>query len=164
MKNDLVLAVVGASVLLSPFGCGRVNQDGPPTLLLGDTVCDECGMIVSDERFATATTTQGVRGPEPRMFDDFNCQKNFERANPGLAILERWSHDYMTMEWGPTEDMCFLRSRGLRTPMGSGAAAFLDQADAEGALLVLVKDQGAGSPADSVGQVIGFADYWGGEN
>ncbi|MFT5424786.1 MAG: copper chaperone NosL [Phycisphaerales bacterium] len=134
MKQGLIQSVLVVSALLWVPGCGGTAADGPPKLLLGDAVCDECGMIVSDERFATATVVEGPRGPEPRMFDDFNCQINYERAHAADVIVARWSHDYGTASWMPTEGAFFLRSPGLRAPMGSGVAAFATESDAQAAL------------------------------
>ena len=112
-------------------GCGRGSSDGPPQMRLGDTVCDQCNMIISDVRWATATMVKGTRGTEPRLFDDFNCQVGYEVAHPELAVVSRWSHSYTTGEWIGTERAGFLMSPKLRTPMGSFVAAFGSVPEAE---------------------------------
>lgn len=114
-------------------GCGDQPADGPPAVRLGDSICDQCNMIISDARWATATVIQGDRGPEPRLFDDFNCQVNFEFEHSDANILARWSHDHTGGEWLRTEDATFLISPNLRTPMGSNAAAFGSTSEAEAA-------------------------------
>jgi copper chaperone NosL len=119
------------AMLLGWHGCARSATDGPPDIRLGETVCDDCGMIVSDDRFATATIIEGDRGPEARVFDDFSCQVNYESAHPDLTIVARWSHDYETHQWLSTETAAFLRSPPLRTPMASQAAAFKTRQGAE---------------------------------
>lgn len=152
---------VFAALLASIAGCDRQVSDGPPVIRLGDSVCDQCDMIISDDRWATATIIEGPRGPEPRLFDDFNCQVNHQVEHPELAILARWSHDHATSEWLPTEQAWFLISPGLRTPMGSKAAAFSSPTVAETAKAELDGEVmafeiawerlgfvGAGSPAD----------------
>jgi len=133
VRANSVLIVFSALALpaLVVSGCGRESADSPPRVVLDDSVCVECGMIISDERFATATVVVGDRGPEPRLFDDFNCQINYEIAHAGDAVSARWSHDYLSGEWVRTEGASFLRSAGLRTPMGSGVAAFAGREDAE---------------------------------
>lgn len=90
-------------------------------------------MIISDERWATATIVDGPRGPLPLLFDDFNCQVRYEFKNQDLTVLSRWSHSYATKQWLRTEDMFFLVSNDLRTPMGSSAAAFGSEQEAKSA-------------------------------
>lgn len=109
-------------VLLS--GCNRALDDGPPSFILGDSACIECGMIVSDERFATSTIIMGDRGREALMFDDFNCQINFEGKLPELEIVTRWSHDYLSSEWFETAQGWFVESPEIHTPMASSMAFF----------------------------------------
>jgi copper chaperone NosL len=126
--------------LVAMAGCSGEAPDGPPALRLGDTVCDECNMIISDERFATATIVEGPRGPEPRLFDDFNCQVGYELANADLEIVARWSHDHGSAEWMRTESATFVMSPNLRTPMASRSAAFASREDAERARAELTGD------------------------
>lgn len=128
MSSNALRVVLLTSVLAA---CERPSADAPPAMRLGDAVCDECNMIISDERWATATMVQGPRGPEPRLFDDFNCQAKHEQKHADLEILARWSHDYASNAWLHTEDAFFVISPHLRTPMGSQAAAFASLADAE---------------------------------
>ena len=124
--------VAGLLVLLTSLAaCERADTDGPPTVYLGDSVCAQCNMIISDERWATSTVFAGPRGPDPRLFDDFNCQVTYEAEYPELDVVERWSHSHATREWIRTEEASFLMSPGLRTPMGSKAAAFATATEAE---------------------------------
>ncbi len=147
MKESLfVLGCFGALMLIS--GCDQQTADGPPAIRLGDSVCDQCNMIISDERWATATIIEGQRGPEPRLFDDFNCQVNHENEHPEFTILARWSHDHATLEWLHTEDSHFLLSPSLRAPMGSNIAAFSSQSAAETA------------NAEQAGEVLTFESAW----
>lgn len=112
-----------AAIAILPTGCGEQAPDGPPTVRLGDTLCDECNMIISDERFVTSTIVDGPRGPEPRLFDDYICQANYESTHPDLRVLTRWSHDYTNAEWIDTDKAFFLISDELHAPMASHAAA-----------------------------------------
>ena len=130
IRSSLALAcVVVVALVLS--GCGSEANNGPPTVRYGDSICVECGMILSDERFATATIIEGDRGDEPLLFDDFNCQMIFESKHSDLIIVDRWSHDYGTIEWIHTADAWFVRSDQLQTPMASHIAAFDGQVEAE---------------------------------
>ncbi len=146
MRSLGLLLVV---VSLAPLGgCGEQPADAPPKVLLGDSVCDYCNMILSDDRWATATIVQGPRGPEARLFDDFNCQVNYETDHPDLVILDRWSHDYTTHEWLKTSEAFFLLAPELRSPMGSNVAAFATKAGAEAAR------------AEMQGEVVPFDEAW----
>ncbi len=127
----LALSLLTLLPFLMLAGCGDEVAGGPPTVRLGEDVCDLCDMIISDERFATATIIEGERGPEPILFDDFNCQINYEREHPDLVVLERWVHDHATLAWLPADAATYLRSDTLHTPMASGIAAFTDRAGAE---------------------------------
>lgn len=130
MRTALAIPMVAATLVA---GCGDRSADGPPEVRLGDSICDECGMIISDERFTTATIVEGPRGPEPRLFDDFNCQAAYELAHDDLAFIARWSHTHDDLQWLRTESASFLMSPALRTPMASCTAAFATRADAEAA-------------------------------
>jgi nitrous oxide reductase accessory protein NosL len=130
MRNAPAALALLLSCALLP-GCREDDPLGPPPIRLGDSICDECGMILSSRPYATATIVRGPRGPEPRLFDDFNCQVHYERAHADEEILARWSHDYTGSEWIRTEQAHFVHSPALRTPMASQVAAFLKKADAE---------------------------------
>lgn len=146
MKYAMLLAC--AFVLGTVAGCGRQSADEPPSVRIGDTLCDQCNMIISDERWATATIVNGPRGPEPRLFDDFNCQVNYEVEHEDEAIVTRWSRSHSSGEWLKTKDAVFLMAPLIRSPMGSHAAAFATAADAEAASI------------QTPGDILSFADAW----
>lgn len=139
------LALAGAVTFLQ--ACGDTAQEGPPDVDFGNSVCVECGMIVSDARFAAATFVQGPRGRTPLLFDDYNCQANFELANSGVLILDRWCHDYVSALWIPADTAFFVHSGRIRSPMASSLAAFEDHAAANAAAVELT------------GQILCFEDY-----
>lgn len=128
--NRFALPLLSVSVVLLA-GCGETDPDAPPEILLGDSVCIECGMIVSDERFGTATIIEGDRGSQVLVFDDFNCQRNYERSHPELGVITRWSRDYQSLAWFHTENGYLVQSAAIRTPMASNVAAFVTREDAE---------------------------------
>ena len=113
-------------VLLAVFliGCGR--PDGrlePPEIRYGRDVCAQCGMIVSDPRFAAAAATaDGTMS----IFDDIGDLLAYRKANqPDWAAI--WVHDYDTQEWLRAEDAWYLLSPGIHSPMGWGIAAFASE-------------------------------------
>jgi copper chaperone NosL len=139
------LALAGAVTLLQ--ACGEAAKEGPPEVDFGNSVCVECGMILSDARFAAATFVQGPRGRTPLLFDDYNCQANYELANPGVVVLDRWCHDYASAAWIPSDAAFFVHSGRIRSPMASSLAAFEDRAAADAAAV------------EFAGQILPFEDY-----
>jgi len=148
MKRIPPAAILLASTLAALAACGRSSDSGPPSVRLGDSVCAQCNMIISDQRWATATIVSGPRGPEPRLFDDFNCQVNYENDHPDLDVVARWSHGHATRQWIRTGDARFLLSPNLRTPMASRVAAFVSPDNADAA------------QAQLTGEVMGFEQAW----
>ena len=146
--NTRVRSLALSAALALVAGCDHQPSDGPPALRLGDSLCAQCNMIISDERFATATIIEGPRGPEPRLFDDFNCQVNHEVEHPGQRVLQRWSHDHAHAQWLRTADAHFIIAKNLRTPMASHAAAFATREKAERAA------------ADLDGEAMDFKTAW----
>lgn len=147
-KYASTVAIAVAVGLGLGLGCGSEPANEPPEVRYGEAVCDQCGMILSDERFATATIVEGERGPEPRLFDDFNCQINHEKDETEAVVITRWVHDHDTRAWLPAASAHYARSSKIRTPMASGIAAFADRNDA-----VRVARE-----AD--GEVLAFGDLW----
>jgi len=102
-----------------------------------ESVCIDCGMIISDERYASATIVEGERGSEALLFDDVGDQVRYEYMHPNLVIVARWVHDQNTREWIDAEEAFFIRSKSLHTPMASGIASFKSKPDADAALQAL---------------------------
>jgi len=131
MTHSTPLLLIGLSTLFTLVGCRGDDASGPPAVRYGDSICVECGMIISDERFATATIVQGDRGNEPLLFDDFNCQMIFEAKHTDLIVTDRWSHDHSSSEWLHMADAWYVKSDKLHTPMASHIAAFSTREAAE---------------------------------
>lgn len=123
-----------ASIGAALGGCGGQDSSGPPEIQYGVSVCADCNMIISDERFASAAIVRGERGAEALLFDDIGDQIRYERERPELEIIARWTHDYATRAWIRAEDATFVHSPDLPTPMASGLAAF-EERDAANRLL-----------------------------
>lgn len=121
---------------LAVVSCGRDAGVGPPVLRAGRDECAACGMSIYDVRCAAARIVE-VRGRrDAQLFDDIGCLLDAERT-PGTEprVVERYVRDYAGAEWVRASDAVFLATdgSGLRTPMGSGIAAFADRAGAEAA-------------------------------
>lgn len=124
------LGMLVAAGMLS--GCSEVDANLPPAITYGVSVCADCGMIISDERYATALVVEDERGrPEALLFDDAGDQIIYEREVSTGAVLGRWVHDQKTHAWLRAESAWYVRADALPTPMASGIAAFTHQSDAE---------------------------------
>jgi copper chaperone NosL len=117
-------------------GCGDRDPIRPPTVFFGESVCDVCHMIVSDERFAAGIVVQEGGGGAGRyrhaVFDDIGCVFDFEEANPQAEIAAYYVRDYETKEWLKADEAVFVHSRSLHTPMAFGLAAVSTQERADG--------------------------------
>ncbi|MCA9280860.1 MAG: nitrous oxide reductase accessory protein NosL [Phycisphaeraceae bacterium] len=125
--------LVLSPMMLAP-SCARPDPLGAPKIALDQTSCAECGMIVSDERYACASIVRiDDRSTEPRVFDDVNCLVLHEvtGSNPP-EVLARWVHDKDSRQWLAAESAHFVWAKELNTPMMSHIAAFAsgDSADA----------------------------------
>jgi copper chaperone NosL len=101
--------------------------DKPPQIIYGQDVCDECGMIINEQRFAASYVT--VTG-EVRRFDDIGGMLVHD-LEKGEEVHIYWVHDFNTEEWVDADQAVFVVNRGLGTPMGWGIAAFEDMNSAE---------------------------------
>jgi copper chaperone NosL len=111
------------------LGCGREATLEPPTVHYGQAVCDVCGMIVSDERFAAAEVVIRDGRAQTRYFDDTG--EVFDLEAPAGAEHAWYVHDMRTLEWLDAREAVYLRSEQLHTPMGLHIAAFGTAAGAE---------------------------------
>lgn len=122
-----VIIVLAAWVV----SCDRTGGTGPPEIRLGESTCAECGMIISEERYAAAILVRGDRGPEPYLYDDFGDLLAHEEAHPEFVVLGRYVKARETKEWLEVSEAVFILAEDLRTPMASGIAAFADRTAAE---------------------------------
>lgn len=99
-----------------------------PDIAYGRDVCDQCGMIISEERFAAGLQlTDG----KYLKFDDAGEMIKYYQRYPDIDLLAWWVHDYDSLGWIRGEDAFFVKSTSLQTPMGTGVLAFETQERAE---------------------------------
>ncbi len=118
------------------FACGSsiIDLDAVPEIRVGEDICDECGMIISEEVYSSAyRLTDG----EQKVFDDIGDMAVHYRLHDD-DVAAFWVHDFNSVEWIRAEDAFFVASNDLVTPMGHGIAAFTDHASAQ----VLASDIG----------------------
>lgn len=123
LQRTVISATLVATLLAA--ACGTRDDTAPPKIALDESSCSECGMVISDERFASATIVRLADGrTEPRIFDDINCLVLHETTGPALDIAARWVHDHNSRDWIPAEQAHFVISSEFSTPMMSHVAAF----------------------------------------
>jgi disulfide bond formation protein DsbB len=147
MNRGTVFTVIVSTLLLA--GCAKETPIAPPTVRYGVDACSECGMIISDERYAAALIAdESGSGRHVYMYDDIGCLLDHERQLAGRTIRARYVHDVTSKQWVESEQAYFARSPKVQTPMASGIIAASFKADVE---------QQAGAPA------VRFADLGGAE-
>ncbi len=113
-----VFFAVGLMLLLG--ACSQTaDTTQPPEIAYGQDVCDNCNMLISEEKFAAAYWTADGRA---RRFDDMGEMLSYMQSNPE-EIASAWVHDVNSAEWLPAEDAYFVMNSGLMTPMGTGIVA-----------------------------------------
>lgn len=129
-RAALALSLTAAALA----GCARPPLTGPPNLRVGRDECVECGMLVAEDRFSSASIVEREGERSYVFFDDIGCMLDYEYEHQGgVRVVERYVHDHDTRAWVPgLEAVYVLADRdSLRTPMGSGIAAFADRSAAE---------------------------------
>lgn len=117
--------------LLLPFflvSCGgSVDTSQPPEIVYGEDICAECGMIISEPRFAAAFYTADGNA---KAFDDIGGMC-IHLAKHEEQVVSYWVHDYDTEKWIAAEEASYVMSADIYTPMAFGVVAFTDNARAD---------------------------------
>jgi copper chaperone NosL len=115
-------------ILLGLIACNGNSNTAPipPALHYGEDVCEFCGMIISEERFAAAYVTSDGHG---HTFDDIG---DMVKAHLKMQedVTAFFVHDHERRAWIRAETAYFVLSQELPTPMLSGLAAFDSMAKA----------------------------------
>jgi len=132
-RAGLMAAATAGLLMASAVGaCGRPTDPlAPPAIAYGEDVCAECGMIVSEARFAAAIVVEAEPGvTEARVFDDIGEMLRHQARQPGLVVRRWYVHDYVSLDWLDATTATFVRAGGIETPMAFGVVAFRDPARA----------------------------------
>jgi copper chaperone NosL len=138
--------LLSAAALLAVPACTPDERSGPPAIRYGLEECAECGMIISDERFAAAILVADDAGGHYLLFDDTGDLLEYERTHPGLPVRERFVHDAGTKAWVDARSAWYVLAESVQTPMGTGILAYADHAPA------------AQAAARHAGRLMRFAD------
>lgn len=112
-------------ILFSFSACAR-SGGGMPEIRYGRDACARCGMIVTEERFASAYVDSAG---ETVAFDDLGELLAAVAKDPALTSAA-YVHDASDGRWLRASDAVFVKLPGLATPMGSGYAAFASEEQA----------------------------------
>lgn len=109
--------------------CSQSNSEPqPPDMAYGRDLCEACGMIISEAKFAAATVT--IDG-KPHKFDDAGEMFTFHTKHTELQVRAWFVHDYNSQKWIPAPTAFYVMSKEIQSPMGAGIAAFADKSTAE---------------------------------
>lgn len=120
MRN-LILAVA-----LLVAACGSATES-PPDIEYGRDVCEDCGMIIEEPRFASAYR---LADGGDRLFDEIVDMVLYADGAGELDAAVAWVHDYETEEWIAAPDALYV-SGPIPTPMGGGIVAVATRDGAE---------------------------------
>ena len=121
----MVRFTIFLAAMTAVSACHRASP-GPPEIVVDQTVCSRCGMLISEPLYAAAYKTEGQA---PRVFDDIGCLRAAARGEN--APILTWFHDGEDRAWIPGAGTVFVTSTGFHTPMGGGIIAFRDAAAAQ---------------------------------
>lgn len=117
--------------ILAACGDGLATPE-PAKIRFGETICAECGMIISQPKYAGSFAYSESEGRFKSLpFDDIGDMIEHMRKHPELIPVGVWVHDYNSEEWIDAETAYFVESSSIRSPMGHGIAAFADEAAAK---------------------------------
>jgi copper chaperone NosL len=125
-QGIIALAVSAAMLLVA---CSQQPAEPqPPEIIYGEDVCDLCGMIISEPRYAAASlTTSG----QAHKFDDIGDMFAYHQAHAEEQVSAWFVHDYRNEAWIRGETAFYVTAAQIDSPMGHGVAAFADRAEAE---------------------------------
>ena len=125
--NPLQRLMIVLLLLLTACGATASAESSPPKIHYGEDVCEFCGMIISEERFAAAFVTGDGHG---HIYDDIG-----DMVEAHLQLQEDvtafFVHDHEHESWVRAEEAYFVHSEDLPTPMLSGLAAFTTEESAQ---------------------------------
>lgn len=124
-KHNYVKGIV-IFILASLFACAN---EGPQPINYGKDQCVYCKMTISDARFGSQLRTTKGR---TYNFDDLSCMVAFAKDETMFQgeIDKLYVPDYsQDQKLYPVEEMFFLKSEGLKSPMRGDIAAFKNEAD-----------------------------------
>jgi copper chaperone NosL len=131
----LCTSCLATAAVVAACSPGANGEPRPPDIAYGQDVCDGCGMIISEPRFACATVLQDGRALK---FDDIGDLLMHHMDHPDLQVAAAFVHDYHSEKWVRGEQAFYVMDRSIDTPMGHGIAAFAQEPQAK----IFAEDRG----------------------
>ena len=133
--NGMVSTFICIVCIMVTAACGgpTITPELPPEIAYGEDVCDQCNMIISDERYAAGLVVEVEPGRyEHRIFDDIGDLLVYEQEHVDeLTVAAYYVHDYGSKEWIDGRSAFYISSDELLTPMGFGLAAAAQEPEAQ---------------------------------
>lgn len=104
----------------------NLSFEDPPHIYYGEDVCDQCSMIINEERFASSYVT---KDGTIRRFDDIGGMVIYDQEH-SEEVVAYWVHDFETEEWIDAKKAIYVISKETTTPMAYGIIAFNSAHDA----------------------------------
>ena len=130
MKMRFLLAsvlLIAGFVLTTCSPSSGGGEPAPPDIAYRQDICEACGMIIGDAKFAAATL---LTNGETRKFDDIGDMIVYHMDHPDQQVQAWLVHDYRNEQWLRAEKAFFVFGSSIASPMGHGLAAFADRTSA----------------------------------
>jgi copper chaperone NosL len=110
--------------------CSSSTEVQPPEIHYSEDVCDACGMLISDAKFAAAAVEEDGTA---RKFDDIGDLVDYCADHADAKVKAYFVHDYPSEKWLRAEIASYIVSPQIQTPMAHGIAAYADRPAVEAA-------------------------------
>jgi copper chaperone NosL len=129
LKSQITFYVLLFTFAVLLGACAQQSSEPqPPTIAYGRDMCDACGMIISEAKFAAATVLSDGKALK---FDDAGEMFTYHAKHPELQVRVWFVHDYNTQNWINGQSAFYVVAKDIKSPMGTGVAAFADKSAAE---------------------------------
>ena len=148
MNRTKIFLICLSSILLIMVGLQACQGNSEPKpIKFGSDQCAYCKMTISDARFGTQLQTKKGR---VYNFDDVQCMISFVKESnvKKQEVSAYYLPDYVSNKLLPAEQMLYLKSEELKSPMRGNIAAFEKTEDLEKA------------KAELGGTVLSWEDLW----
>lgn len=125
-RRNLIFAGAAIPLLLTACGGEEASGSEPPSIKLGRDACDRCGMLISEERFASGIVDKDGNA---LVFDDAG-EMVATVQDEGLNERRVWVHGSPSLDWIDARDAWYAVTMEIPTPMGSGVFPFDTEAEA----------------------------------
>ncbi len=96
------------------------TEQKPQLIIYGKDVCENCHMVISDQRFGAQIVTKKGK---LHLFDSVNCLHNYLKTHPESSQKIFFVDAIHKDQWISSEEAFFVNISTLRSPMGAGIIA-----------------------------------------